>query len=87
VIPEPISSDRWQGMENRPFPALSVISDRSELPGIGMRPPNQNRSGSRNRFLAGHKPPQTGSSSRLDSGRGRGGEGAMAKHTRYLELA
>src|SRR5919112_865789 len=37
VSPEPISSDRWQGMENRPFPTLSVISDRSELPGIGIR--------------------------------------------------
>jgi hypothetical protein len=38
LIPEPISSDRWQGMENRPFPTLSVINDRSELPGIGMTP-------------------------------------------------
>jgi hypothetical protein len=40
-IPEPISSDRWQGMENRPFPTLSVISDRSELPGIGITPSGQ----------------------------------------------
>jgi hypothetical protein len=43
VIPEPISSDPWQSMENQPFPTLSVISgtlsvisDRSELSGIGM---------------------------------------------------
>src|SRR5687767_14791136 len=36
VIPEPISSDRWQGLENRPFPTLSVTSDRSELSGIGI---------------------------------------------------
>src|SRR4051795_12644154 len=34
VIPEPISSDRWQSMENQTFPTLSVISDRSELSGI-----------------------------------------------------
>ena len=37
VIPEPISSDPWQSMENQPFPTLSVISDRSELSGIGIR--------------------------------------------------
>jgi hypothetical protein len=36
VIPEPISSDPWQSMENQPFPTLSVISNRSELSGIGM---------------------------------------------------
>jgi hypothetical protein len=43
VIPEPISSDPWKSMENQPFPTLSVISgtlsvisDRSELSGIGM---------------------------------------------------
>src|SRR3954447_10181287 len=36
VIPEPISSDPWQSMENQPFPTLSVISDRSELSGIGI---------------------------------------------------
>ena len=36
MIPEPISSDPWQSMENQPFPTLSVISDRSELSGIGM---------------------------------------------------
>jgi two-component system nitrate/nitrite response regulator NarL len=36
LIPEPISSDPWQSMENQPFPTLSVISDRSELSGIGM---------------------------------------------------
>jgi hypothetical protein len=36
VIPEPISSDPWQSMENQPFPTLSVISDRSELSGTGM---------------------------------------------------
>jgi hypothetical protein len=35
-IPEPISSDPWQSMENQPFPTLSVISDRSELSGIGI---------------------------------------------------
>ena len=53
-----------------------------------MKLPNQNRSGSRNRFPAGHKPSQHGSAGRVDRGRGRGGsEGAMAKHTRYLELA
>jgi NAD(P)-dependent dehydrogenase (short-subunit alcohol dehydrogenase family) len=38
VIPEPISSDPWQNMENQPFPTLSVISDRSELSGIGIIP-------------------------------------------------
>jgi hypothetical protein len=27
----PESSDRWQSMENQPFPTLSVIGDRSEL--------------------------------------------------------
>jgi hypothetical protein len=36
LIPEPISSDPWQSMENQPFPTLSVISDRSELSGIGI---------------------------------------------------
>ncbi len=36
VRPEPISFDRWQDLENRPFPTLSVISDRSELSGIGI---------------------------------------------------
>jgi len=38
VIPEPISSDPSQSMENQPFPTLSVISDRSELSGIGIMP-------------------------------------------------
>jgi hypothetical protein len=53
-----------------------------------VRPPNQNRSRSRNRFPAGYKPSQHGGAGRVDSGRGRGGsESAMAKHTRYLELA
>ena len=37
LIPEPISSDPWQSIENQPFPTLSVISDRSELSGIGIR--------------------------------------------------
>jgi hypothetical protein len=32
----PESSDRWQSMENQPFPTLSVIGDRSELSGIGI---------------------------------------------------
>jgi hypothetical protein len=36
LIPEPISSDLWQSMENQPFPTLSVISDRLELSGIGI---------------------------------------------------
>src|SRR4051812_25644285 len=36
IIPEPISSDPWQSMENQPSPTLSVISDRSELSGIGI---------------------------------------------------
>ena len=36
IIPMPESSDRWQSMENQPFPTLSVISNRSELSGIGM---------------------------------------------------
>src|SRR3954451_18775081 len=36
MIPEPISSDLWQSMEDQPFPTLSVISGRSELSGIGM---------------------------------------------------
>jgi len=36
LIPEPISFDRWQDLENRPFPTLSVISDKSELSGIGI---------------------------------------------------
>jgi hypothetical protein len=36
VIPMPESSDRWQSMENQPFPTLSVIGDRSELSGIGI---------------------------------------------------
>src|SRR3954468_7086160 len=40
IIPEPISSDPWQSMENQPFPTLSVISDRSELSGIGITPAN-----------------------------------------------
>jgi len=31
VIPEPISSDPWQNVENQLSPTLSVISDRSEL--------------------------------------------------------
>jgi hypothetical protein len=38
LIPEPISSDRWQGLENRLFPTLSVSSYRSELSGIGISP-------------------------------------------------
>src|SRR5688500_8514527 len=33
----PESSDRWQSLESQPFPTLSVIGDRSELSGIGMR--------------------------------------------------
>jgi hypothetical protein len=53
-----------------------------------VRPPTQNRSGSRNRFPAGPKPSQHGGAARLDRGRGRGGsESAVVKHTRYLELA
>jgi hypothetical protein len=39
ITPEPdksLSSDPWQSMENQPFPTLSVISDRSELSGIGI---------------------------------------------------
>ena len=53
-----------------------------------MTPPDQSRSGSRNRFPAGHKPPQHGGPGRAGGGRGRDGSvGAMAKHSRYLELA
>jgi hypothetical protein len=53
-----------------------------------VRPPDQNRPSSRNRFPAGHKPPQHGGPGRAGSGRGRAGSGnAMAQHSRYLELA
>ena len=53
-----------------------------------MTPPDQSRSGSRNRFPAGHKPPQHGGVGRAGSGRGRAGsDNAMAQHSRYLELA
>jgi hypothetical protein len=41
IIPEPISSDPWQSMENQPFPTLSVNSDGSELSGIGITPGNK----------------------------------------------
>jgi hypothetical protein len=50
-----------------------------------VRPPDQNRSRSRNRFPAGHKPSQNGGSAR--AGDERGNASAMAKYSRYLELA
>ena len=50
-----------------------------------MTPPEQNRSTFRNRFPAHHKPSRNGGSGRAGGERGNGG--AMAKYTRYLELA
>ena len=53
-----------------------------------MTPPDQIRSRSPNRFPAGQEPRQHGGGGRAGSGRGRSGsDNAMAKHTRYLELA
>lgn len=50
-----------------------------------MTPPDQHRS-SRDEFPGGRKPPRQGGAGR--GGRGKaGGESAMAKHARYLELA
>jgi hypothetical protein len=57
IIPEPISSDPWQSMENQPFPTLSVISDRSELSGIGIT-----SGASGNTAGSGSRPGRTGRS-------------------------
>ena len=50
-----------------------------------MTPPEQNRSTFRNRFPAHHKPSRNGGSGRAGGERGTGG--ALAKYTRYLDLA
>ena len=52
-----------------------------------MTPPDQHRSRSRNRFPADQKPAWNGKVGRSGADRGKVGGNAMAKYTRYLELA
>ena len=52
-----------------------------------MTPPDQHRSRSRNRFPADQKPAWNGKTGRPGTDRVKVGGHAMAKYTRYLELA
>ena len=52
-----------------------------------MTPPDQHRSRSRSRYPADQKPAWSGRTSRPEVDRVKVGGNAMAKYTRYLELA